>query len=117
MSKHFIVLAYAAYMPRMQYTNIGVYPGSGIPNFAAPKSMILSPSSFFNGLTQQYGISPSGRSSASNNGGNVNNITQAAQQQAFFEAAVAYYSGTDVPLPPAAPLGHQQPVSNSFNKL
>jgi RNA recognition motif-containing protein len=107
------LLAYASYMPRLPaYTGSMLYPG------------------IFNGFTQQYGISPSGRSSTSNGGGNINTsnvsprdlaaICAAAQQHASYEAAIAYaHNIADMPMtfPPQAPVGHQQPITNSFNKL
>jgi RNA recognition motif-containing protein len=107
------LLAYASYMPRLPaYTGSMLYPG------------------IFNGFTQQYGISPSGRSSTSNGGSNINTsnvsprdlaaICAAAQQHASYEAAIAYaHNIADMPMtfPPSAPVGHQQPITNSFNKL
>uniref|UniRef100_A0AC34FNW2 RRM domain-containing protein n=1 Tax=Panagrolaimus sp. ES5 TaxID=591445 RepID=A0AC34FNW2_9BILA len=104
------LLAYASYMPRLPaYTGSMLYPG------------------IFNGFTQQYGISPSGRSSISNNGGgniNTSNVSprdlaaaqSLAQQHAVYEAAIAYAQNVaDMPMtfPPQAQLGHQQPITNN----
>ena len=81
----------------------------------------------FNGFSQQYGISPSGRSSASNNGTSGGNTVNprdlaaaqiAAQQHAVYEA-IANAGVFDVSMPYMSqnPLGHQQPISNTFNKM
>lgn len=103
------LLAYASYMPRLPYGTNVVYPG------------------IFNGFSQQYGISPSGRSSASNNGASSGNTVNprdlaaaqiAAQQHAVYEA-IANAGVFDVQMPYMGqnPLGHQQPISNTFNKM
>jgi RNA-binding protein Musashi len=125
------LLAYASYMPRLPaYTGSMLFPGSRLQetiSYQNPKHLNL----VYNGFTQQYGISPSGRSSISNNGGgniNTSNVSprdlaaaqSLAQQHAVYEAAIAYAQNVaDMPMtfPPQPPLGHQQPITNSFNKL
>uniref|UniRef100_A0A7E4W9W5 RNA-binding protein Musashi n=1 Tax=Panagrellus redivivus TaxID=6233 RepID=A0A7E4W9W5_PANRE len=107
------LLAFATYMPT---TRLSSYNGN-----------MLIPG-MFNGF-QQYGISPSGRSSTSNSGAvGANNMTSrdfaaaqlAAQQQAVFEA-FAYTSGmsnlTGQPFNGQTSLNHQQPITNAFNKM
>lgn len=97
-------------MPRLPYGTNMLYPG------------------MFNGFSQQYGISPSGRSSASNGGNTAGNtITRetlaaaqiAAQQQAVYEAIAnaGVFDVHSLAYPGQNPLGHQQPIANTFNKM
>ncbi|KAI6241623.1 hypothetical protein M3Y99_00322900 [Aphelenchoides fujianensis] len=103
------LLAYASYVPRMPPYGGGnlLYPG------------------LFNGFSQSFGMTPSGRSSVSNAGGVGVNATSsgmamnprdlaaaqiAAQQQAVYEAALQYANGMgDFNFH-----GHQQPAYNKM---
>jgi len=109
------LLAYASYIPRL--------PGPYSPG-------MLYPAGIFNGFSQSFGISPSGRSSVSNNGvpstssaaGMVNPrdlavAHAAAQQQAVYEAALAYASMGDIPGLTFHGHQHQQPIPNAYTKM
>jgi len=99
------LLAYASYaQPRIAYpTGNMLYPG------------------IFNGFSQSFGLTPSGRSSVNNtlnasSSGMVNPrdlaaVQAAAQQQAVYEAAVAYANSMgDFPFH-----GHQSSLANNYN--
>ncbi|CAD5213409.1 unnamed protein product [Bursaphelenchus okinawaensis] len=98
------LLAYASYVPRMPPYGGGnlLYPG------------------LFNGFSQSFGISPSGRSSVTNAGAASSSgivtprdlaAAQAAAQQHAYEAAVAYMGGHN------DYYHNQQSIPNNFNKM
>ncbi|KAI6176678.1 hypothetical protein M3Y97_00824800 [Aphelenchoides bicaudatus] len=100
------LLAYASFasQPRMPYASGNMlYP-------------------VFNGFSQSFGMTPSGRSSVSNTAGASNAMVNprelaaaqaAAQQQAVYEAALAYANSMNE----FGFHGHQQSIANNYNKM